>query len=201
MSMSHANCSHPKTPKARAACRKGRERTTVVDLSSAPEVDTILPVYDVPGFSTGAHMGRADAVRIVRDLCAQHGLNGWHVTFDNRRRRAGACSYAKRQILLSAPLMAARSWADTHMTITHEIAHALTEGHNHDHVWAAKHRELGGDGKRCIEDFVDETAPWIGTCSHGRQFVKYREPKPGAMFRCKCIRGDRTTFTFVRNLT
>lgn len=35
------------------------------------------------------------------------------------------------------------------LTILHEVAHALTEGHGHDSVWKAKLLELGGDGKRC----------------------------------------------------
>lgn len=35
------------------------------------------------------------------------------------------------------------------LTILHEVAHALTEGHGHDNVWKAKLLELGGDGKRC----------------------------------------------------
>lgn len=35
------------------------------------------------------------------------------------------------------------------LTILHEIAHALTEGHGHDYVWKAKLLEIGGDGKRC----------------------------------------------------
>ena len=193
---SHANCSHPKTSKARAACRKAMSKggahveplTTVV----AVPVDTLAT-----HLSTEGHMGRADAMRITEDLLQQHGLVGWHLVFDNARRRAGACSYGRKQIRLSSPLMAQRSWADTHMTITHEIAHALTEGHNHDQVWAAKHRELGGNGMRCFEH-EDHTAPWIGTCAHGKVFSKYRQPKHLEGWRCKCVR-NAPTFAFERN--
>ncbi len=37
------------------------------------------------------------------------------------------------------------------LTILHEVAHALTEGHGHDSVWQAKLLEIGGDGKRCYD--------------------------------------------------
>ena len=102
---SHANCSHPKTSKARAACRKAMSKggahveplTTVV----AVPVDTLAT-----HLSTEGHMGRADAMRITEDLLQQHGLVGWHLVFDNARRRAGACSYGRKQIRLSSPLMA-----------------------------------------------------------------------------------------------
>ncbi|UOW93145.1 SprT-like protease [Mycobacterium phage NoShow] len=184
---SHTNCSHPKTSKARAACRKAMAKGTApAPFTTAP----VLPRVDLPmtHLSDQAHMGRHDAMRITQDLLRQHGLDGWHLTFDNSRRRAGACNYTYRRIQLSLPLMAQRSWADTHMTITHEIAHALTPGHKHDQVWAAKHRELGGNGQRCFEH-ADDTAPWIGTCAHGKQFSKYRAPKhPDAQYRCKCVR-------------
>ncbi|QIG61592.1 SprT-like protease [Mycobacterium phage Ximenita] len=135
------------------------------------------------------HMGLAEARRIAEALIREHGLTGWSVTFDNARRRAGVCKYTSRQIGLSKPLMAQRSYADTWQTITHEIAHALVgHSHGHDAVWAAKHRSLGGNGQRCFEH-LDETAPWMGTCDHGKQFARYRQPKSMTGWRCKCTRG------------
>ncbi|AHB79612.1 SprT-like protease [Mycobacterium phage Validus] len=137
-----------------------------------------------------AHMSMAEARRIATDLIAEHGLTGWTVTFDNARRRAGVCKYGTRTIGLSKPLMAQRSWDDTWMTITHEVAHALVgHSHGHDAVWAAKHRSLGGNGKRCFEH-LDETAPWMGTCSHGKKFARYRAPKRLDGWRCKCPAGS-----------
>lgn len=163
--------------------RRGKADVPLVVV--APVLPDPMPMGAI---STREHMGRADAVRIAEDLFRQHGLNGWHVHFDNARRRAGACAYNRKQIRLSAPLMAQRSWADTHMTITHEIAHALTPGHQHDHVWAAQHRALGGNGTRCFDHF-DDDAPWVGTCGHGKKFAKYRRPKRLEGWRCKCVRG------------
>lgn len=195
---SHTNCSHPSTSKARAACRKARAADVDVQvptdlLASAPVLEPVATYL-----SDQAHMGMNDAQRITRDLLAAHGLIGWNVTFDNQRRRAGACNYARRLISLSRPLMAQRSWNDTYHTITHELAHALTPGHNHDQVWAAKHIELGGNGARCF-DHADLEAPWIGTCAHGKVFSKYRAPKyPEALYRCKCAR-NAPGFKFVPN--
>ncbi|ARQ95530.1 SprT-like protein [Mycobacterium phage Shandong1] len=134
-------------------------------------------------------MTMSEARRITTALIAEHGLVGWTVKFDNARRRAGQCSYGPRTISLSKPLMAQRSYADTMNTITHELAHALVgHSHGHDAVWSAKHRQLGGDGKRCF-DHLDESAPWIGTCGHGKQFARYRQPKRLDGWRCRCVRG------------
>jgi len=194
---SHANCSHPKTSKARAACRKAMKQGRPAPLATAPT----LPRVDLPmtHLSTDGHMGLADAQRITRDLLAEHGLIGWDVSFNDRRRAAGLCDYARKRIILSRPLMAQRTWDDTHKTIIHEIAHALTPGHKHDHVWQAKDIELGGRGTRCFEH-SDDTAPWIGTCSVGTVHPKYRAPKnPDALYRCKCAGASREGFKFVPN--
>lgn len=198
---SHTSCTHPSTSKARAACRKAHASGVTVDLprdllATAPVFAPTLPTND--HLTTSEHMGRNDAVRITQDLLNAHGLNGWRVVFIAARRKAGHCNYARREIALSAPLMQQRSYADTHSTITHEIAHALTPGHKHDHVWAAQHRALGGNGLRCF-DHTDEEAPFLGTCPHGKVFSKYRAPRPGAVFRCKCVRGNREGFTFAPN--
>ncbi|QFG09462.1 SprT-like protease [Mycobacterium phage Yuna] len=145
-----------------------------------------------------AHMAMSEARRMTERLLAEHGLIGWTVTFDNARRRAGVCRYTPKQIGLSKPLMAQRSYDDTVQTITHEIAHALVgHKHGHDAVWAAKHRSLGGNGKRCF-DHLDESAPWMGTCQHGKQFARYRQPKSMTGWACKCSAGS-TPITWRRN--
>jgi hypothetical protein len=133
------------------------------------------------------HMYAEDVQRIARELLDRHGLHDWTVKMDNARRRAGQCNHTRRQLSFSLGLMWERHWDETHMTITHEVAHALTPGRHHDEVWQAKHRELGGDGKRCFEH-DDQDAPWIGVCAHGVRYPRYRAPKPGT-YRCGCPQG------------
>jgi predicted SprT family Zn-dependent metalloprotease len=138
------------------------------------------------------------AREITQDLLNEHGLSGWRVGFDHAKRRAGQCNYRLQTISLSRYLLAQRSYEDTMNTITHEIAHALVgSGHGHDAVWARKHRELGGDGKRCFQsDEVDLNAPWIGTCARGKQFARYRRPKRLEGWQCKCGNGPRHSLTW-----
>lgn len=139
--------------------------------------------------TTAAETARIKAVaaRITRELLDAHGLTlaGWSVKFNRAKRAAGSCDYSTRTITLS--------------TITHEIAHALTRGHGHDFIWSSKHRELGGDGKRCfVAEISDDSAPWVAQCAHGVTFHRYRAPKPGARFRCRCREGA-SLVVFQRN--
>ncbi|QZD97061.1 SprT-like protease [Mycobacterium phage Drake94] len=138
------------------------------------------------------------ARELTQDLLHEHGLHGWTVRFDNAKRRAGQCSYSARTISLSRHLLAQRSFEDSHNTITHEIAHALVgPGHGHNLVWVRKHRELGGDGKRCFEtEGIDPTAPWVGTCAKGKQYARYRQPKRLDGWQCKCGGGPRHSLTW-----
>ncbi|QJD50290.1 SprT-like protease [Mycobacterium phage Iwokeuplikedis] len=148
-------------------------------------------------------MPQTQAREIAEDLLYEHGLAafGWKFAFDNAKRRAGACNYRTRTISLSRHLLSIRPFEDSMNTITHELAHALVGGgHGHDAVWARKHRELGGDGKRCYElEGVDLTAPWIGTCAKGKQFARYRQPKRLDGWQCKCGGGVRHSLTWARN--
>lgn len=137
-----------------------------------------------------------EAAKITRELLARHGLTGWTVTFGNAKHRAGVCSYAKRTIGLSRFVMAVRSHEETLMTITHEVAHAIVgAGHGHDRVWALKHRELGGNGKRCydsaeVRHAAAAVALWVGTCDHGQSFPRHRAPKRLEGWKCRCAGGS-----------
>lgn len=147
-----------------------------------------------------AVMTQTQARRITRELLDAHGLTDWRVTFNRARRAAGSCHYGTRTITLSTFVLAQVPHTQSLNVITHEVAHALTKGHHHDFVWQCKHRELGGDGRRCYEaELVDDSAPWIAECEHGRTFHRYRAPRPGTKFHCKC-RGFRgAPFTFNPN--
>ncbi|AGK87556.1 SprT-like protein [Mycobacterium phage HINdeR] len=144
-------------------------------------------------------MPLADAREITERLMQEHGLKGWTFKFTNAKRTAGICIYRDKTIGLSRYLLAQRPYEESLNTITHEIAHALVGGmHGHDAAWQRKHRELGGDGKRCFEH-TDLDAPWIGTCGHGKQFARYRRPKTLVGWRCNCRGKVRTAVEWVHN--
>ncbi|ACH62197.1 hypothetical protein MYRNA_230 [Mycobacterium phage Myrna] len=143
------------------------------------------------------HMTPAQARRETQALLDAHGLTGWKITFGTARTRNGSCCYRTRTINLSRTLMAFRSYDETMDTIRHEVAHALTPGHKHDRVWAAKCRELGGNGQRCNgiadeakREQLTQLALWVGTCEHGKNFPRHRQPKRLQGWRCRCSEGS-----------
>ena len=90
------------------------------------------------------------AITLAKKLLSKYPeLKGWSVSPNMRKRAFGVCDYRKKLIELSAILVPAMTDEAIQDTIVHEIAHALTPGHNHDYVWKQKCIELGGDGKRC----------------------------------------------------
>ena len=97
-------------------------------------------------------MNITTAINLAKEMLSQHPElveNKWSVTVNRRKRAFGLCSYTKKEISLSTylvPVMTDKAIKDT---IIHEIAHALTKGHNHDRVWQRKCLELGGNGQRC----------------------------------------------------
>lgn len=126
------------------------------------------------------------AKALAMRLMKKHGLSHWSLKFDKAKRRAGACRYSTKTIHLSEPLTRIRSDDNVRNTILHEIAHALVgPGHGHDSVWRRKALAIGCDGRRCYTDAKVE-GKWIGTCTHGKVFMKHRKPMDGATYVCRC---------------
>ncbi len=87
---------------------------------------------------------------LARNLLKKHPLKNWSFRFDHSTRRAGCCHFHDRQISLSFSLARNAPLTDIHNTLLHEIAHALVgKNHNHDAIWKAKVREIGGSDERC----------------------------------------------------
>jgi len=92
-------------------------------------------------------MTRQEAAQACRDELNAHGLQEWGVRLNQNAesRFLGLCSYKDKVIILSAHHIDIHPTPDVINTIKHEVAHALTMGHGHDEVWAAKAKELGCD--------------------------------------------------------
>jgi predicted SprT family Zn-dependent metalloprotease len=122
------------------------------------------------------------AKQLAVELMDKHGLldKGWHFCFDNAKRRLGCCNYTHRKISLSREYVSLNEVARVKNTILHEIAHALTQGHGHDHVWVRKAIEIGCDGKRCADGqtFNVPKGKYQAECPKcKRTFHKHRRPK------------------------
>lgn len=67
--------------------------------------------------------------------------------WDRSTRRKGQCRRDVGEIGVSRPIAKLNTFECMMLTVTHEIAHALTpRGHNE--VWRAKCLAIGGDGKQ-----------------------------------------------------
>lgn len=90
-------------------------------------------------------MNRSTASQICRDELDKNGLKSWgvRITSDPKGSYLGMCVYKDKVIILNAFHIDIHPDLEVIDTIFHEIAHALTPGHNHDGVWASKAREIG----------------------------------------------------------
>lgn len=96
-------------------------------------------------------MKLSDASAMARKEMDKHGLQNVGLAFNPRLTRAFGrykynTLYNHKTIELSKKLVLLNDEARVKRVVLHEIAHALTEGHNHDRVWVAKCLEIGGDG-------------------------------------------------------
>lgn len=138
----------------------------------------------------------ANVRRVTRALMDHHGLEQVRLEWNNSKRRIGTtwsnAITGPYLIVLSRPLFEHMSTEQRMNTITHEIAHALVgHGHGHDYVWQQKHRELGGDAKRCSDldlgdDAESKIYKWTGTCPGGHK--THRAAKSQKMFKMSCSR-------------
>lgn len=93
------------------------------------------------------------ARQILREELDKHELYHVEAKMNGRLTSVfGRYRYSRlghKSIELSTKLVQINDVERVRLTILHEVAHALTEGHGHDNVWKAKLLEIGGDGKRC----------------------------------------------------
>jgi predicted SprT family Zn-dependent metalloprotease len=125
-----------------------------------------------------------DAEKLAKELIDRH-IPGWSFDWILSQRVFGKCRYRTSTILLSLPLVQRNSEDLVRNTILHEIAHALTPWHNHDHVWKSKCIEIGAPPERCFNsNVVDTGAEITATCScPGKVFKWVRMPR--RQYRCR----------------
>ena len=92
-------------------------------------------------------MERGQATHLCREELNKYGLSDWGVRLNQNMDSGflGMCMHRDKCIILSAHHIDIHPDPDVVNTIRHEIAHALTPGHGHDEVWAAKAKEIGCD--------------------------------------------------------
>ena len=99
---------------------------------------------------------RADAERVRRVHRFANRLLGelaeclgdWRFALDDGQRRAGACFPVRRLVTVSRQFALEAPWDEVRDTVIHEVAHALTPGHDHGPVWRQAALDLGGSGRR-----------------------------------------------------
>jgi hypothetical protein len=109
----------------------------------------------------------------IEQYCPKYKF-GWMTS----ARTLGQCvtSYFINIIKLNIDYVRLNDESKVELTIIHEIAHALTPGHNHDYVWQRKCRELGGNGLRLSNGANLPPNKYIGICPGGHSHSFARIP-------------------------
>ncbi len=120
---------------------------------------------------------------------------GWSMGYNNRKTALGVCKPRTKKIEISRPLLVNNmdKIADFEDTIRHEFAHAidyiLRGKSNHDMHWQFIAIELGANGNRCHEGFLEKPKGKYDLvcpneeCDYTRNF--YRKPKLNrACYKC-----------------
>lgn len=80
-----------------------------------------------------------EIAEFTREMLEKYGLEEWKLVWDTRPyRRYGQCRYKEKEIGITPRLVLINSLEESKNTVLHEIAHALTPGHRHNHVWKEK---------------------------------------------------------------
>lgn len=78
--------------------------------------------------------------------------------------------------------------AERRDVVLHEVAHAKTVGHHHDHVWKAAYRALGGTGNRTADalplDVQERISKWRGSCPNGHIIYRGRLTQKAKTMSC-----------------
>jgi len=118
----------------------------------------------------------------------EHNLLGWVLMKEDMNDKIGLCVYHEKKIVLSTIFMrgANCNYKKVKEALMHEIAHALTPGHNHDHVWKAMCLKIGGDGE--ITGFMDlpgmNWSVYCHGCKQRNEYYAYPDMTNKVCARC-----------------
>jgi hypothetical protein len=109
---------------------------------------------------------------------------GWRFKWNRGKRLVGLCSYKDKTIQVSSLFVNNNENVEEFIdTLLHEIAHALTPGEKHGHLWKVACRTIGANPSRiCNNPLVVGTnnhlAKWVAKCETcGYTHVRHRRPK------------------------
>ena len=100
--------------------------------------------------------------------------------WDRAKRRFGYCSWTKKKISLSQPLVSLNSEFEVLDCILHEIAHALAFHEDHNEKWKQVAKSIGCNGERCYDNNIVKTPsmPYTGLCPGCNKTVRaYRRTR------------------------
>ena len=125
--------------------------------------------YSIDAYYIEMTISGSEVEKYARNMLDKYGLHDWKFSWNRGKRLAGLCNYQLKTVFLSTYMLTknAVEFNDIRNTLLHEIAHALTPGHNHDHVWVQKALEIGCDGKRCHSLGQLDKACWKISCACG----------------------------------
>lgn len=123
---------------------------------------------------------------------SQHLSDEWTYNFGQATRLFGYCSYTKKKITLSEPLVLLNSEEEVTNTILHEIAHAMTgkiivNGRvmHHGSDWVRTARSIGCTGDRCYGSHVKTPSPrYLAVCSRCHSKREYQRKRKLACGNC-----------------
>jgi hypothetical protein len=134
-----------------------------------------------------------------------HGVGSIGFEFGNYKRAIATC-HGKwiGRTALATKISFSRHWGlamnaeDCLNVMLHEIAHALTIGHDHDYVFAAKCRELGTPASgTCYQPEASIDFLWTSACPAGHKGPSMHRA-PGVIKSCtKCSRSFSIDHVFM----
>lgn len=141
---------------------------------------------------------------LARRLMTEHGVGTLKFSFDGAKRRLGYCErvrvngvWVSTRISLSRHYVEILPEDEIREVILHEIAHALTPGHNHNAVWKAAARRIGATGDRCVAPSAAPEKAVTAKCPECGESLAAQHRLPTVLYVCRQHRNR--TLTWYRN--